>query len=262
MPKRTATCLGVIALILTCLPVLAQEELTYEQYRDLSWAAQRLDHMAMFEPLQGEAGMYVALGDRFSTVQVIRMNGRGAERVWKSNQLGGVPETVLAADLGGDGLDDALICNTGTGKIYVWSLEDYNQLWESLTGEYQQIACFTTANLDEDPAREIVMIADGRLVQIDGATFTKDFTSIDEYSATMIRCGDVDGDGRVEVVLNTGQVIDPISGNLEWEDQNFFSRIELLDIDGDGMPEVITENEVGGPVKVFDVDRRSEVRFQ
>ncbi len=239
-----------------------QDELSYTQYRDLSWVGSRLGHFAIFEPLDGEKGMYYAIAERFGTVQVVLVNAEGVQQVWKSKTLSGVPEEILVVDLAGDGLDDSLLCRTGNGMVYAWSLEEYRPLWETLTGEYKEISCFTAANLDDDPATEIVMIADGRLVQVDGVNFTKDNTSIDEYTATQIRCGDVDGDGRNEVVLNTGKVLDPISGNVEWEDENFFSRIELLDIDGDGMPEILTENENGGLLKVFDVDRRSEVRFQ
>jgi hypothetical protein len=72
----------------------------------------------------------------------------------------------------------------------------------------------------------------------------------------------VDGDGRVEIVLNSGQVLDSSRAEVEWEDEPFFGKIELFDIDGDGIPEVLTENPGGGPLKVFDVDYRSEVRFQ
>jgi len=237
-------------------------ELSYQQYRNLAWTSLRLGHVAMFEPLDGQKGMYLAVAERFGTVQVFRMTAGGMEAVWKSKTLSGAPEEILVADLSGDGLDDALLCRTANGMAYAWALEDYRLLWETLTGEYRTIACFTTANLDDDEPSEIAMIADGRLVQIDGANSTKDNTSIDEYTATQIRCGDVDGDGRNEVVLNSGKVLDPISGNVEWEDENFFSRIELLDVDGDGMVEILTENETGGLLKVFDVDRRSEVRFQ
>jgi hypothetical protein len=74
--------------------------------------------------------------------------------------------------------------------------------------------------------------------------------------------GDVDGDDRIEIVLNTGQVLDSVSAIVEWEDQTFFGKIELLDIDGDGIPEVLTENPGDGPLKVFDVDFKAEVRFQ
>ena len=190
------------------------------------------------------------------------MDGQGVSRVWKSIQLSGIPDEVIAADLDGDGLEDAILCRTSNGKVYVWAMDGYTLLWESLPSEYQLVSCFTTANMDEDQANEIVMVADNRIVYIDGATFTKNFTSINEYSATQVRCGDVDGDGRVEIVLNTGQVVDSVSGDVEWEDEPFFGKIELLDIDGDGMPEILTENPGNGPLKVFDADYRSEVRFQ
>ncbi|HPF71098.1 MAG TPA: hypothetical protein PLQ13_10530 [Candidatus Krumholzibacteria bacterium] len=260
-PRRLAAMVSVL-LLARAGAAPAQPELTYEQYRGLAWAADRLDHVAKFEPLDGEPGMMVAVAERFGTVQVYKADGRGVSRVWKSIRLSGIPDEVLAADLSGDGFDDALICRTSGGKVYVWKLEDWSLVWESLPGEYQAISCLTTANVDEDPATEIVMVADRKIYYVDGVNFTREFTSIRDYDATMVRCGDVDGDGRVEIVLNSGQVIDSVSGDVEWEDQQFYSRIELLDIDGDGMPEILTENEIGGPLKVFDGDYRSEVRFQ
>lgn len=253
-----------LAVLLGSLPgaALAQGELTYSEYRKLAWAADRMQHIAMFEPIHGEAGMFLAIGERFGTVQITKMDGNGMSRVWKSIQLSGVPDEVLSADLDGDGLEDSLLCRTSTGKVYVWGLDGYTLLWESLPSEYQVVTCFTTANLDDDQANEIVMIADDRIVYVDGATFTKNFTSINEYQATQIRVGDVDGDGRPEIVLNTGQVIGSASGEIEWEDEPFFGKIELLDINGDGFPEILTENPGNGPLKVFDAGHRFEVRFQ
>ncbi len=254
----------ITATALTAIPeqAQAQQELRYEQYKALNWAASRLDHLAAFEPIHGEEGMFTALGERFGTVIVIKHTSRGAERVWKSTQLSGIPEEVMVADLDGDSLDDALICRTNSGKAYVWSLENYTLLWESLPSEYRSITCFTTANMDEDQANEIVLLADNKIYYIDGGTFNKDWTSLNDFTASMVRCGDVDGDGRVEIVLNTGQVIDSATGGIEWEEETFFKYIELLDIDGDGMPEVLTENGITGPVKVYDMDYGNEVRFQ
>ncbi len=253
--------LGVI-LLSGSGPVWAQGELTYSQYRDLSWAANRLSHVTKFEPIHGEEGMFFAIADRYGTVQVSRMDANGVRLVWKSIQLSGIPDEVITADLDGDSLDDSILCRTSNGKVYVWSMEGYDLLWESLPSEYQMISCFTTANMDEDQANEIVMIADNRIVYVDGGTFTKSFTSINEYSATQVRCGDVDGDRRIEIVLNTGQVVDSVSGDIEWEDETFFGKIELFDINGDGIPEILTENPGNGPLKVFDAGHRFEVRFQ
>ena len=254
----------VVFLVLLLAPGMtaAQDELSYSQYRSLSWAASRIDHLAAFEPLHGETGMFTALGERFGTVLVFKHTARGAERVWKSNQLSGIPDEVLTADLSGDQLDDVIICRTNTGKVYVWSLEDYTLLWESLPSEYRIVSCFTTMNMDEDRANEIVLLADNKIHYVDGGTFNKEWSSINDYEATMMRCGDVDGDGQMEIVLNSGKVIDSATGSVEWEEEAFFTHIELFDIDGDGMPEVLTENGISGPVKVYDMDYGNEVRFQ
>lgn len=262
-PALFRTVFGLVVILgLLSGTAVAQGELTYSEYRNLAWAADRMNHIAMFEPIHGEAGMFLAIGERFGTVQISKIDGNGMSRVWKSIQLSGVPDEVLAADLDGDGLEDSLLCRTSTGKVYVWALDGYPLTWESLPSEYNTISCFTTANMDDDQATEIVMIADDRIVYVDGATFTKNFTSINEYPATQIRCGDVDGDGRVEIVLNTGQVVDSGSGEIEWEDNPFFGKIELLDVNGDGFPEILTENPGNGPLKVFDAGHRFEVRFQ
>ena len=266
IPRSPSLCLILLAAMVSALLVTgtaaAQGELSYQQYRTLAWAADRMDHLAMFEPLEGEQGMHLALGERFGTVQVFKFDGSSVLRVWKSIHLSGIPEELLVADLDGDGFEDALLCRTSGAKIYVWSLEDFSLIWESLSGEYEIIDGYTTANVDDGPEAEIVLLADRKITYIDGVTFNRKFTTTSEYTATQVRCGDVDGDGRVEIVLNSGQVVDSVTGEIEWEDEPFFGRIELLDIDGDGMPEVLTESELGGPLRVYDVDFRSEVRFQ
>jgi len=265
IPSLARVCavgIALLSLAVSATPVRAQAELSYRQYRDLSRLADAFDHVAQFEPLQGEPGMFFVVAERLGTVQVLKADGRGVRVVWKSNQLAGVPEEVIIADLSGDGLDDALLCRTAGARIYAWGLEDFAPLWESLSGEYQAISCFTVANVDEDPVAEIVMVADNRIVYIDGGSFTKQFTSINDYEGTRVRCGDVDGDGRAEIVLNSGKVVDARSGEVEWEDETFYGKIELLDLDGDGIPELITEDPEGGPLKVFDIGGRREVRFQ
>ncbi|PIE75927.1 hypothetical protein CSA17_04930 [bacterium DOLJORAL78_65_58] len=90
----------------------------------------------------------------------------------------------------------------------------------------------------------------------------KEYTSINDFQASLMRCGDVDGDGRNEIVLNSGKIVDAQTGSVEWEEEALFTYLELLDIDGDGILEVITENGLAGPLKVYDMDYGNEVRFQ
>ena len=164
-------------------------------------------------------------------------------------------------DLDGDGFEDAFVARTSAGMIYVWSMDDYHLIYESLPNDFERIACFTAANMDDDPAVELVVNADRHIYYIDGDAFTRDWTSMQEYEATQILCGDVDGDDRIEIVLNSGQVIDAASGDVEWEEEVFGSRIELLDFDGDGVLEVLTESP-GTPLRIFEIDNRDEKRFQ
>ena len=241
--------------------VQAQQELTYDEFRQITTTSNRLRPVTSFEPLEGETGMYFVLGDRFNRVHIYHMTQGESTRVWKSRQLNGFVLEILVVDLSGDGLDDSLVARTNSGFIYVWRLVDYQLIYESLAGEYRNITCFTVANMDEDPQTELVLNADTKLYTVDGLTFNRDWTSLQNYEANQIRCGDVDGDNRVEIVLNTGQVIDGRTGELEWAAEVFDIFIELLDFDGDGIPEILTWGP-GRPLRAFDVDYRKEIRFQ
>jgi len=107
----------------------------------------------------------------------------------------------------------------------------------------------------------LVVIANSLIHYIDGITFNRQWTSLNNFEATQMRCGDVDGDGRMEIVLNTGQVLDGMTGNIEWEDYRFSEWIELIDMNGDGVLDVITSGP-GQPLRAFAVNFQSQIRFQ
>jgi hypothetical protein len=252
--------LPLVLLLLLAVSAVAQTELSYEEYRAIARAAIQLEHCAMFEPLDGEVGLHVVVGDRFGKLNVYHYAPGGQrERIWTSRQLDGAPEEVLVADLDGDQLDDHLICRTAR-RVYAFKLDDFFNSFESQPNDYTEIRAFAVGNVDGDPALEIVINADDKLHYVDGVSFTREFTSLNDYQATRIRCGDVTGDGQADIVLNTGQVVDASTGDVIWQDEVFGSRLELLDLDGDGTLEVMTEGE-GTPLKVWDVDFRQEKRF-
>ncbi len=259
---RLPALLLFVVLLLVAAAVPAQDELSYAEYRAIARTATNLHHCAMFEPLDGESGMHLVIGDKFGKLNVYRLNPGGEhERVWTSRQLEGSPEEVLVADFNADGFDDHILCRT-PGRLYAWDLDgDYHNSYESQPNDFREIRAFTVANVDEDPALEIVLIADGKIHYVDGLTYTKEWTSLDNFEAGRMRCGDVDGDNRAEIVLDTGQVLDSGTGDVEWSGEVFGERLELLDFDGDGILEILTESD-GTQLRVWDADHKREKRFQ
>ncbi len=235
-------------------------DLDYEEYKALTDAAARFDHLAIIEPPSGTLGLYLIVGDRYGLVHEYHLTHRECRDLWKSKQLSGTVDEVLVADLDGDGRDE-IIARTGAPQVYVWGGDKLDLLFESLVTDFQKITSFTVGNVDDDPELEIIVNADRHIYYIDGKSFNREWTSLAEYEATRIACGDVTGDGRSDLVLNTGQVLDSRSGDVIWADEVFGSRIDLVDIDGDGINEVVTESD-GAPLRIFDVDLRKEKHLQ
>jgi len=204
--------------------------------------------------------MYMILGDRFGVLHIYHLTSGKSVEIWKSKHLVGAVDEVILGDLDLDGYEDAILVRTTPGMIYVWDSSNFDLLYESLPADYPEIHCFTVGQVDEDPAAEIIVNANQKLHYIDGSTFNREWTSLVDYRATRMACGDVDGDNINEIVLNNGQVVDTRNGDVQWEEDTFHDRIELLDMDGDRIPEVITEGN-GTAVKVFDIDSGIEKRL-
>ena len=254
----------LLSMICVCLlfPALGQsdQKIGYWDYRAAVRAAERLDHMVLIDSMENEYGIYVAVGDRFGLVRLIYISGEGSQSIWTSKQLNGVVQEVFSTDLDRDGQDE-IIAWTSAAMVYIWSPITKRLLYESLQNDFETIHSMTAANVDNDDAVEVIINADSHIYYLDGENFSREWTSMQEYEASRIGCADVDGDGSMELVLNSGQVVDARGGDVEWEDQAFGVRIELMDIDGDGLPEILTESD-GLPFKIFDVDHRKEKHLQ
>ena len=251
---------AVFLLVLILAGSAAAAELGYWEYRSVMRACERLDHMCCVESLETDDGPFIVIGDRFGLVRLIHVTGDGSREIWTSKQLNGLLVEVQSADLDGDGADEILAWTTAP-MLYVWSSIDNHLLYETLVNDYTVMHGLTTGNVDEDEQLEIVLNADEHLYYIDGVSFNREWTSLSEYRASRLAVGDVDGDGTMEIVLNSGQVVDARGGEVEWEEDTFGARIELVDMDGDGLPEVLTESD-GGVMKIYDIDNRREKHLQ
>ena len=75
--------------------------------------------------------------------------------------------------------------------------------------------------------------------------------------------GNVDNDPQLEIILNNGRVLDALTADPEWETSPFGTSIDLIDIDGDGIDEIIGYGQPGqDTIRIFDVDERQEKPFQ
>ncbi len=250
-----------VVLMLTIAGVaVAQQPLDYWQYTATMRAAMRLDLMTTIDSLEDDRGPVVALGDRFGLVRLLHVIQGQTLQLWASKQLNGQVREVISADMDGDGKDEFLAWTTA-GHIYLWSAHDQRLLWESLTNDFQVIHAVTIGQVDDDPALEIVINSDRRIHYVDGESYSREWTSPFEYECTRMSIGDVDGDGSPEIVLTTGQVVDARSGDVEWDGENFGSRIELIDIDADGIPEILAESD-GVVLRIFDADVQREKHLQ
>ncbi len=240
--------------------VASAAELGYWEYLAVMRVCERLDHVSCIESLEDANGPYIVIGDRFGLVRIVHITGDGSQDIWSSKQLNGIIQEVLVADLDGDGGDEVIAWST-SAIVYVWSSTDRELRYETLQNEFQIIHSLAVGNVDDDEQLEILVNADDHIYYLDGISFNREWTSLQEYQATRMAVGDVDGDGTQEIVLNTGQIIDARGGDVEWEDEVFGARIELVDMDGDGIPEVLTESD-GGMLKIYDVDTRREKHLQ
>ena len=251
-------------LLVLALATSAQGQARIDEWKLLRFdrAAFRAAPVAMM-PADNQSGVGVVYGDRYGLVRVVRVTDAGVREIWRSRILeGGAVAEVLVADLdGGGGID--IVARTQQGNVFVFD-ENYSPRWESLNEGLRSVAAMTIANVDADNAYELVIFADQQILYIDGSAFNREFQSTQTYPGAVreILVGNVDTDGELEIVLNTGVVIDAINGEPEWETESFGQMIELVDIDGDGLQEVLGYQDAHSFMRIFDVDAQEEKRLQ
>lgn len=190
--------------------------------------------------------------------------------VWKSPPCNSPIRGLFVHDLYGDG-QTQIVAYTANGNFYIYDYQKHNLIYKTPEGTYQNINCMIIANMDSDPQMELFFIGvkpgtgsaardapTGNLVQFDPKTLFEEWTSSDLYSATDILIGNVDNDPEPEIILNTGEILSLRFKDVEWKSTiDFGSRIYLIDMDSDGILELVTEYGESY-IKIIDVDQRQE----
>jgi hypothetical protein len=97
------------------------------------------------------------------------------------------------------------------------------------------------ANVDADPAMEIVVLTSAATYVFDAATLTLEWTA-QGFGGSKFRTGDVNGDGRNEIVINggTGYVLDAANQTMLWAYSGGFGiSMDVGDVDNDNRAEIV-----------------------
>jgi hypothetical protein len=195
-------------------------------------------------------------GDTKGIIHHYVSDGGRLREKWKSFPLEGTVKEIVGADLGGDGRPEIIAFTTGA-RVYVWDVEKYELLWESVEEKFENIQAMAVADVDSDPALEIILCADNKIVYFDGVEFFREKEGRDFVEPAAMLVADVDGDLEDEIVTNDGYVIDTNTLNIEWATEAFGYPMSLFDLDNDGVLEVV--GEVGGALKFWDIEDRREI---
>ncbi len=230
------------------------------QVSGLGLAGDALVEMDNVQALPDAAGRgrRLVIGDGRGVVHVYEQRGRSYDEIWASRYLEGSICGIQVIDINDDGLLEIVAC-TDRGRIHYLDAENYNTVWTNSPGEYQQISAMLAANVDDDPQPELILCADGRLVIYDGRDQFEEWRSEQTgLTTTSMLVADVDGDAMDEIVLNDGYVFSARVHTLEWQfAEGFGERMGALDLDGDGILELISEYR-SRFIRLFDVDLRRE----
>lgn len=163
----------------------------------------------------------------------------------------GFGSEVALGDVDGDGVKE-IVGSYGYAKVTIFDARGKTPVWEISTAEY--VDSILVADTDGDGVPEI-LYADGQFREIhviDGRTRTpkKVLTHEDDGVAGMA-VGDVDNDGKLEIVFGAGDwstgsdrlyVMDLQSGGVKWhsvDTVDMFGRLAVDDLKGDGRYEVV-----------------------
>ncbi len=183
-----------------------------------------------------------------------------SELEWETASLGSAVTALIVKDVDGNGAKEIVVA-TARGRIIVYDMVNFERLLENFLERFDAISCMTSANLDNDPQEELILIADGKLCFYDGKSRALEWRSQTEFQATELLVGNVDDDPQPEIILNTGEIVDSRFYTIEpakLESGVFGFRIRLFDMNGDGHPEIVGDTP-GFSLRIYDVYAQREI---
>jgi len=244
----------VLAVLLGAAAPAQGEPLTRDA---LQLLATKYRFFILIEPTGNKPLRYL-YADQAQHLHVVAVKDGKSVPEWDSVGLGSPITSVFVKDVDADGKAEILV-STLKGRVLAYDLNDYRLTFENMLRTFNTITAMVPYNLDDDPQDEIIFIADGRLQVYDAKSRREEWQTSETYGATMVLVANVDEDEQPELILNTGVVIDSRFRNVDFTvPGGFAARISLLDLNGDGIPEVVGETPEF-PLRFFDLRNRREI---
>lgn len=209
-------------------------------------------------PLDAGDAWGVIYADVYGKIYLKRWTDNGWKREWELTNLGAKVRGFFIKDVDANGIPDIIIA-TVSGRILIYSMDGYVNTWENIEDNFKSIEAIAVENIDNDPQMEFILLAEGTLYIIDSIDKSRQWKSERKFVASEIVVANMDMDEQLEIVLNSGIVIDSKFHNIEVEwDKPFGDRIIVFDMNNDGYPEVIGEFS-DYSLRIFDVYSEREV---
>jgi hypothetical protein len=213
---------------------------------------------AQVVPLDSLGAWGLLYADTYGKIHLLKATAKGWKLEWEVTNLGAKIRKFFLRDIDANGVMEVVIA-TVDGRIVVYSMDSYQNIWENLEDNFTSLSAIEVANVDNDPQVEFVFIADSHLYIVDGSSKSRQWVSQRAFEASEIVIDNVDKDEQPEIILNSGIILDSRFLNIEIEwDKPFGDRIVLFDMNNDRFPEIIGEF-ADYSLRIFDVYARREV---
>ncbi|MHB9027514.1 MAG: hypothetical protein ACYC9O_01965 [Candidatus Latescibacterota bacterium] len=206
--------------------------------------------------------MGMVYGEQLGFIRILEADNSGNfSESWKSPPLNSEVRGIFVENL--DRIGEAeIVAYTLDGNIFIYGYDSRELKYKSPEGTYQGINCMLVANLDTSPELELLFITKaGKMIQFDSVTRFEEWTSTDTYEATDMVYGNVDNDRNMELILNTGEILNFQFKSVKWKMDAAHirpnSRLYLIDMDNDNILELVVEYDQQY-VRFFDIDQRRE----
>ena len=152
--KRILFLVAILATLTTAVGDVAANKLNLAQLKNIS---QRY-RFAMEVGTPGSEDHKFVYANNRNRLFVYKIKSDGLELDWENSNMGSRVTGMIIGDLYGDGVT-RLVTGSVRGRVMIYDFTNYDLEYENIQGEYTIINHMAAANLDDDPQKEIVILA-------------------------------------------------------------------------------------------------------